>query len=803
MNYQDQKHRTSSRAATLDRLLLEGAKHHQAGRLAEAERIYLDILHIHPHSRDANHNIAALYMQTGRGLDKALPHFRAAWEADPSHAQHTLSYLRALVMGNLGDQATRVYLDGKERGLTLPPPAELGLRLKPTRDNVRSNPPSLPTVPGGAPGKDEWRQIGQSFRAGSYERMAVQARSVTERFPDHGPGWMALAEALRLQGCLSESLPPLKNAARLLPDDGQVHQGLGDTLLKLGLLADAEAAFRRAVALLPSSISARCSLARVLLGSNRIEEAECEFRRALEVQADSVEAHCGLGFVHAAQERHDEARASFETALALKPDSQAAYRGLYELLVHNALFLAAEALCRRTIVEAPSLSADALRNLGFLLTQRGCLDEAQESYRKAVELDPGDLVSRSCSLFIGNYLTEEPSQRLFEEAKTLGRISSQAAIRKFTSWPCSAHPSRLRVGLVSGDLREHPVGYFLKAALQGYRSSSIDWIAYTTSTATDSMTDELKEHFLEWNSLVGLSDELAAQRVHQDGNHILIDLAGHTMHSRLPMFSWRPAPVQVSWLGYFATTGIEQIDYLLADEISLPKPLQASFTEEIVYLPDTRLCFSPPDMDAELRPPPAMAKGHITFGCFQALPKLSDKVLVAWSRILNSCPDARLRLQNHSLSQPETVVQLKRRLLSVGIDAARVDCFGATPRRDYLAAYADVDILLDSFPYPGGTTTCEALWMGVPTVTLAGHTFIARQGASLLAAAGLADWVADSVNSYVALAVEKATDLPSLARCRAELRTRVSKSPLFDAPRFAGNLEKALWGMWSARRGDA
>jgi protein O-GlcNAc transferase len=300
--------------------------------------------------------------------------------------------------------------------------------------------------------------------------------------------------------------------------------------------------------------------------------------------------------------------------------------------------------------------------------------------------------------------------------------------------------------------------------------------------------------------LTGLSDEAAARLIHADGVHVLIDMSGHTGYNRLPVFAWKPAPVQVSWLGYFATTGVAEIDYLLADQVGVPEARQAQFTESLWYLPDTRLCFTAPAADLAVAPLPALANGRITFGCFQNLTKVNEGVLELWGKVMAALPDATLRLQCKQFSEPALVAQLQQRLQRHGIDPARVATHGSAQRAAYLAAHAEVDMILDTFPYPGGTTTCEALWMGVPTLTLAGDSLLARQGASLLSAAGLAQWVANSQEEYVAKAVAFASDLPELAALRAGLREQVLASPLFDAPRFARHFEEALWGMWQHHR---
>jgi len=287
--------------------------------------------------------------------------------------------------------------------------------------------------------------------------------------------------------------------------------------------------------------------------------------------------------------------------------------------------------------------------------------------------------------------------------------------------------------------------------------------------------------------------------IHTDGVHVLIDLSGHSTQNRLPVFAWKPAPVQVSWLGYFATTGLAEMDYLLADEVGVPEKLQDQFTESIWYLPDTRLCFTAPSVALDVNPLPALSGDSITFGCYQNLTKVGPEVLATWGKIFAALPEARLHIQCKQLAEPSQREHLAQQLKQHGITPERVSMHGAIQRDDYLKSHAEIDLILDTFPYPGGTTTCEALWMGVPTVTLAGNSMLARQGASILTAAGLGDWVATSREDYIAKAIEMARDKDRLATLRDNLRKQVLASPLFDAQRFARNFEDALWGIWGKK----
>jgi predicted O-linked N-acetylglucosamine transferase (SPINDLY family) len=296
------------------------------------------------------------------------------------------------------------------------------------------------------------------------------------------------------------------------------------------------------------------------------------------------------------------------------------------------------------------------------------------------------------------------------------------------------------------------------------------------------------------------TDERLAAQIRSDGVDILVDLSGRTAGNRLPVFAAKPAPVQVSWLGYFATTGMPQMDAILADPVCAPESEESLYVEQVVRLPHTRLCMSPPVAAPTPSTPPALKNGFITFGCYQTLPKINQSVLAAWAQILSACPNARLRLQAAQFSGAQQQAQFTNRLRAAAIDVARVDLLGPVSRELYLGSYSEVDILLDTFPYPGGTTTAEALWMGVPTLTLALPGMLGRQGQCMLHNLNLQDWVTHSEAEYIAKAVAwgqgGAEVCANLQTLRHQMRTRAAASPLFDAPRFASDWWAALQGLW-------
>jgi predicted O-linked N-acetylglucosamine transferase (SPINDLY family) len=558
----------------------------------------------------------------------------------------------------------------------------------------------------------------------------------------------------------------VESQARLLigqyPDAGLLWKLLGASLQMQG--KDALPALHNAAKLSPNDAEAHNNLGVALQERGQLDGAVASYRSALRIDPGFVEAHYNLGNVLSELGRLEEAVASYRSALKINPNFA---------VIHS--------------------------NLGAALQELGRLNEALSSCRRALELEPGLAVVHSNLLGMLNCTSGHTPSYCLDEAREYGRRVSKKVTSRFSTWQCADQPKRLRVGMVSGDLHNHPVGFFLESLLAQIDPARVELIAYPIDTHVDALTTRIKPRFAAWKSLYSLSDADAARLIHADGVHVLLDLSGHTEQNRLPIFAWKPAPVQASWLGYFATTGVAEMDYLLADEVGVPEAHREHFSETVWYLPDTRLCFTAPEVDLPVASLPALQNGFVTFGCFQRLTKVGDEVLTVWGKILSALPNARLRWQCKQLADPTVAAQFVERLQQHGIDPARVTMHGAVPREAYLDAHAEVDVILDTFPFPGGTTTCEALWMGVPPLTLAGDTLLARQGASMLTAAGLEDWVATSVADYVDKAVALAGDLPKLAALRAGLREQVSASPLFDAKRFARNFEAALWGMWRAK----
>ena len=601
-------------------------------------------------------------------------------------------------------------------------------------------------------------------RLDQHESAVTAYRRALALKPDFAEAEMALGTALEELGQDDAAVASYRRALEIRLDYVESHEKLVKLLGRLGRSHELAAVYRRMLELDPDNLEVLYNLGLVLRHLGRMQDAAIHFRRAVELSPDFIDAHCNLGDISIGLRRFDDAVASYRKVLQLEPENAG---------VHH--------------------------NLAAALKDMGRLDEALESYYRALAIKPDFPIAQSNVLLIQHLLSRLSVEQQVEEARRFGAMVARLA-------PPTAAPENLpdssrclRIGFSSADLRSHPVGYFLEsvlAALATQTSGRLELFAYSNSPEADELTTRIKRHFHRWHSVLGLPDEAVARMVRDDGIDILIDLSGHTGKNRLPVFAWKPAPVQMSWLGYFATTGVTAIDYLIADPWTLPESEECNFTEEILRLPETRLCFTPPAYDVDVTPLPALRNGYVTFACFNTLSKMNDAVVALWARVLHAVPGSRLQLVAPPDQHAHFQAIVAERYAVHGIPAERLSVLVAGPRAAYLATYQQVDIALDPFPYTGGTTTAEALWMGVPVLTLAGKSFLSRQGVGLLMNAGLPEWVAEDADDYVRRAVSHAGDLPRLAALRAGMRAQVLASPVFDASRFARHFEEALRGAW-------
>jgi predicted O-linked N-acetylglucosamine transferase (SPINDLY family) len=563
---------------------------------------------------------------------------------------------------------------------------------------------------------------------------------------------------LQAQGRLAEARDCYQCALEINPQFAEIHNNLGIVFHELGLDNEAELSYRRALAINPQFTEAYNNLGLSLQGQGRLAKAEAAYRSALAINPNNAEAHNNLGIIFQQRTQLLDALASYQRALALKPN---------DAQVHN--------------------------NLGAVYKDLGRMEQAEASFRRALAINPDYTEARSNLLFAMTYHGAHNADEFLAEALLYGQQITSKVESAFTTWHCNPCPERLRIGLVLGNLHHHQVGAFLARLLPELDSSSVEVYAYSTHPQTDELTLTLQSRFAVWQSLLGLNDTAAAQLIHSDGIHILFDLSGHHNYNRLPVFAYKPAPVQVNWLGFLATSGLAEIDYVLGDPYATPSDNEAVFSESLWQLPDSYRCFSVPEGDDSVNSLPALTNNLITFANFNALNPINESVFSLWARILHAVPQSRLLLKNQQLNNTTVYQNTFQQFAELGILPERLLLEGEDAP---LAAYHRVDIMLDTFPYNGATSSIQALWMGVPVLTLSGNQFTARRGASILDNVELNDWIAFDDDDMIAKAVHFAADTDYLISLRSTLRQQLLASPLVDTVSFARHFEAALWSMY-------
>ena len=415
---------------------------------------------------------------------------------------------------------------------------------------------------------------------------------------------------------------------------------------------------------------------------------------------------------------------------------------------------------------------------------------------KLLQKDPDNLSAMSALGFYYQFSPEFSVAKRRAHAQRFGRIVS-SRITPMAVVAIDKTPGRiLRIGLLTGDLRNHPVGFFMHALLKAFKHTSLQFYVFDPVQKHDALTTYIREHVTEWHDVAGLSDADIALAIRENQIDIMLDLQGYMTANRLAVYAYRAAPLQISWMGFQGTTGAPGIDYVLADHHCVPLGAEHEFIEKVWRLPENTLCFTPPQIDLPVTPPPALVNGYVTFGSLNNPDKLNEKVLALWARVLDAVPNSRLLLRGSKFSSRIYTKAFLQRASSSGLDVSRLTIEGPAARDVFLRTYHRIDIALDPFPCSGATTTAEALWAGVPVLSLRGDRMVWRMAISLLTACGLEDWLAEDADNFVALAQAKALDLQSLVTLRSKQRSKVLASPLFDANYFAGHFEKALRDIW-------
>ena len=636
-------------------------------------------------------------------------------------------------------------------------------------------------------------QLGEPIAA---QTLLVRACGVA---PGNAEAWGALGLALMMAGELQPALTALATARRLEPARLEfavhlfaavercqlVHPDARDKALALTEMECGEQ---------PANPVAHALRALLLELDGRRDEALDALEAATVLASDSAELLALHGALLARALRLSEAAPVLRRARALDPEDPALASNLAAVLMRLHHPAEACALLEEAHRKMPQAEY-VLCNAATATASRGRQGEAVALARRAIRLAPASVLARRTLACVMAYDDATSGAALSQALADVARLLPHAAAAPIID-PDPAR--RLRVGLVSGSFRTHPVGWLTVAGLEALPREGFDLVGFASAGWNDAMNRRYRAITSSWHDISALDDAAAAAVIRAANIDVLIDLGGYGDTGRMTLCALRPAPMQVKWVGMqFHCSGLPEIDWIITDRWETPPELAGLYGERLLTMPDGYVCYSPPADAPDCVALPALENGFVTFGCMNNWAKVTPRVLDVWARILRDLPDARLRLAAQQFCEAETADSVRATFVAAGIEAERVLIGGPKPHREFLAEYNKIDIALDPFPYSGGLTTCEALWMGVPTIALPGEIFAARHSLSHLSNVGLADWVADDVDSYHAMALRRAGDLPALAALRQGLRARTRASPLCDSARFGRGLARALRHGWA------
>jgi predicted O-linked N-acetylglucosamine transferase (SPINDLY family) len=737
-------------------------RHHQAGRLREAEMLYRQILAQQPEYANAIHNLGMIAHQVGQN-DAALDLIRRALALDPNIAEAHCNLGNALTVKGQLDEAAAAY--------------RRAIALRPNYADAHSN-------------------LGNALKdKGRLDDAIVAYRHAIDLNPGYAEVHYNLGNALRDKGQIEDAAAAYRNAIALKPGFPEAYNNLGNALKDKGQLDEAVAAYREAIALNPNFREAFNNLGNALKDQGQLDEAIVAYRQAIVLSPNYADGHYNLGSALRDKGQIQEAAAAFREAIALRTDFPEAYNNLGNALKDLGQLDDAVAAYRKAVTFRPRFP-EADNNLGIALSDKAQLDEAIATFRHAIDLNPSCIAADSNLVYTLHFHPDYDARAIAQEHRRWDRQhASPLQVLGGPHFNDRSPNRRLRIGYVSPDFKGHVVGQNILPLFQQCNRGHFEIFSYAQVSVPDAITSQFQQLADGWRNIVGLSDDQVATQIREDRVDILVDLTLHMAHNRLLVFARKPAPIQVTFAGYPGSTGLSAIDYRLSDPYLDPPGMDESvYSEQTIRLPDSFWCYDPQDgRDIPVNSLPALETGVVTFGCLNKFSKVNKSILSRWKQVLRQVENARLLLMASQGSHRQQTLDW---LCQDGIDPERIEFVPRQTRQAYLALYHRIDLGLDSFPYNGHTTSLDSYWMGVPVVTLVGQTAVSRAGWCQLSNLGLPELAGQTPEQFVQIAVELARDLPRLRDLRATLRQRLEQSPLMDAAKFTRSIEAAYRQMW-------
>lgn len=780
-------------------------QHHEAGQIREAESLYQQALNLHPGQIDALYYLGVLYLQNGVP-DAAEEFLTKALKKQPKFAEGYFNLGVALQEQEKLKEAARAYgqaIRGDKRFV----PAHLNLgnvyldleqfdRAASTFNKlIKLSPKSA----------EAHLNYGRAIKEKGDEEAAMSAyRQALELNPQYADAHLNIGAILLEREELEEAKNSLQQALVFDPNNADAYNNMGVIWKRDSHFDHAISCFAKASSIKPGFSDAHANMAAALYAHGDLKKAEAEVRRSIELSPDSSAAYSILGKVLRDQGRPLESIDALNIAIKRAPELAEPYREMGLTLADNHQHEEALRAYAHAVERDPK-DAVSLNNAGMSNVLLGRLDAATELFQQSIDEAPNFNLAHSNMLFSMSYQSHVTPEQLAEKHFEFGRMwDEDYDDAAFTNLPDRDRP--LKIGYMSPDFRHHVAVYFSEAVLRAHDREQFEVFCYAEVFKPDETTERLKAIGHHWRSTIERNPLDIADQIKEDGIDILIDLAGHTGNNRLPVFGLKPAPVQVTWIGYPNTTGLKNMDYVMLTKPFLPEGGEELFSEEVYYLPKVPVTYKIPASRPDIGPTPCLENGYVTFGCFNNAIKVGPHAVDAWSKILKAVPTARLMLKSHAFNSDKAIAESRAAFVNCGIEPERIICERPSHHSEYLTRYAALDLALDPFPYNGGTTTIEALYLGTPLLALEGRTWASRIGSGILRTIGEDSLVATSVEDYIARAVDFAENPEKLSALRGRIHEGFMATGMTDPVGLTRDVEAAfrdMWGRWCDRRNGA
>ncbi|MBF0194528.1 MAG: tetratricopeptide repeat protein [Magnetococcales bacterium] len=734
-----------------DEIYKQALEHFNAERYSETDKLCFDILQNDPNHIGALNLIASIARIIQRH-DIAVKLFQRAIDIDNS---------KAFLFYNLGDSLNKLGRSGEAvKNL------KIAVELEP--ENGQYNDYLKETIASLIPEKN-------------IENPQQKAHELLQQ-----------GVSFHQSGNFNKAIHLYKNSLAIQPENTAALSCMGAALQSIGKLDLAIESYNKAVAINPNYAEAYYNLGAAKKVQGNLSEAVDSYKKAIAINPEYAGAYSNIGIIYYELGLLEEAVNNYQKAIAIIPDYALAYSNLGNAQIKLGKIDLAVENCQKAIAIKPDY-AEAYCNLGNALHVEGKVKEAIESYEKAIEINPNFIEAGSNLLLTSQYLPDQTFQNLFKIHKNWADFLFKSSdIQIYNHKNDTSLNRRLKIGIVSGDLRQHPVGYFMLGLLKHHSATNIDIICYSDNKP-DNLTSDLKGDAYDWVFIQSMGNIEVANHILNDKIDILIDLSGHTAHNRLSVFAKKPAPIQISWAGYVSTTALSTMDYLIADSHHILEDEEKYYTEKIIRLPNSWICYTPPKYapDAKLK-----HSNRVVLGNFGNTAKINENMLETWANILLKCPQTDLLLIFRGMDSSSNVKRVKNYFNNVGIDINRITMGGSIPHEELLKKYNSIYIALDTLPYSGGLTTLEALWMGVPVVTTKGETFAGRHSTSINSTVGMGEFITNNLDEYAQLVIDLVEDPERVYNIKKHLRDKIASSPLCDHKTFSANFAQELRKVW-------